>query len=243
MEVHHHPHVERKRFKEYFLEFLMIFLAVTLGFFAENIREHFSNNEMANQLSRQVVQELKMDTAYLNSIIESQASQNTAADSLFSMLQNPIDKIDAIALERLTDSCFYITAFTPSSGAINSIKNKIDLKQFSSTRISDYINDYEADKNWIKSIEATQVQQISQIIQKFMQQHFSANDFYKIRILHVKPGGVLRKISADDLEDFRAGIVTIEDFNHLLGKAYKYSRESAINFMQYVQKEYNIKDE
>src|SRR5215471_21784226 len=41
MEVHHHPHVEKKNFKEYFLEFVMIFLAVTLGFFAENIREHF----------------------------------------------------------------------------------------------------------------------------------------------------------------------------------------------------------
>jgi hypothetical protein len=44
MEVHHHPHLphgEKKKFKEYFLEFLMIFLAVTLGFFAENVREHF----------------------------------------------------------------------------------------------------------------------------------------------------------------------------------------------------------
>ncbi|KAA9041153.1 histidine kinase [Ginsengibacter hankyongi] len=30
MEVHHHPHVEKKGFKEYFLEFLMIFLAVTI---------------------------------------------------------------------------------------------------------------------------------------------------------------------------------------------------------------------
>jgi len=40
MEVHHHPTVEKKNFKEYFLEFLMIFLAVTLGFFAESYREH-----------------------------------------------------------------------------------------------------------------------------------------------------------------------------------------------------------
>ncbi|HEY4875714.1 MAG TPA: hypothetical protein VIH86_09100 [Puia sp.] len=41
MEVHHHPdvHHQRKRFKEYFLEFLMIFLAVTMGFFAESLRE------------------------------------------------------------------------------------------------------------------------------------------------------------------------------------------------------------
>ena len=36
MEVHHHPdnHHNSKKWKEYFSEFLMIFLAVTLGFFA-----------------------------------------------------------------------------------------------------------------------------------------------------------------------------------------------------------------
>jgi hypothetical protein len=32
MEVHHHPNVERKKIKEYFLEFLMIFLAVSSYF-------------------------------------------------------------------------------------------------------------------------------------------------------------------------------------------------------------------
>ena len=46
MEVHHHPHVEKKNFKQYFLEFLMIFLAVTLGFFAENVREQRNNREI-----------------------------------------------------------------------------------------------------------------------------------------------------------------------------------------------------
>ena len=50
MEVHHHPHVDsdshrKKGFKEYFLEFLMIFLAVTMGFFAENIRQHFEDRK------------------------------------------------------------------------------------------------------------------------------------------------------------------------------------------------------
>src|SRR5689334_23460696 len=42
MEVHHHPQVEKKNLKEYLLEGLMIFVAVTLGFFAETIREHIS---------------------------------------------------------------------------------------------------------------------------------------------------------------------------------------------------------
>jgi hypothetical protein len=36
MEVHHPPdlHYDKRRFREYLLEFEMIFLAVTLGFFA-----------------------------------------------------------------------------------------------------------------------------------------------------------------------------------------------------------------
>ena len=62
MEVHHHPHVEKKNFKEYFLEFLMIFLAVTMGFFAEQIREHFVDNAKVKQYMKEIVENLKYDT-------------------------------------------------------------------------------------------------------------------------------------------------------------------------------------
>ena len=55
MEVHHHPHVPNhaKPWKEYLLEGLMIFLAVSLGFIAENIREHISeqNKKKIHELS------------------------------------------------------------------------------------------------------------------------------------------------------------------------------------------------
>ena len=47
MEVHKHPHdvTHKKKWREYLLEFFMIFLAVTAGFFAENIREHLDDNK------------------------------------------------------------------------------------------------------------------------------------------------------------------------------------------------------
>ena len=66
MEVHHHPHVEKKGFKEYFLEFLMIFLAVTLGFFAENIREKITEHERAKKYAGTMVNDLEEDTTSLN---------------------------------------------------------------------------------------------------------------------------------------------------------------------------------
>ena len=61
MEVHHHPdlHHKKKDFKEYFLEFLMIFLAVTLGFFAENIRERIKDSEQGEQYIQSLVEDLE----------------------------------------------------------------------------------------------------------------------------------------------------------------------------------------
>jgi hypothetical protein len=41
MEVHHPHHpTHKKKWSEYILEFFLLFTAVTLGFFAENLREH-----------------------------------------------------------------------------------------------------------------------------------------------------------------------------------------------------------
>ena len=64
MEVHHHPSVHKKNFKEFFLEFVMIFLAVTLGFIAENIRESITNHEQEKHYVESLINDLKEDTAY-----------------------------------------------------------------------------------------------------------------------------------------------------------------------------------
>ena len=65
MEVHHHPNVEKKNFKEYFLEFVMIFLAVTLGFIAENIREDITEHQRAKTFAASMIEDLKADTAQI----------------------------------------------------------------------------------------------------------------------------------------------------------------------------------
>src|SRR5215510_3739153 len=70
MEIHH-PKVEKKKFKEYLLEGLMIFIAVTLGFFAENIREHLADKEKAKQGIETIITSIASDTMQLNNIIAS----------------------------------------------------------------------------------------------------------------------------------------------------------------------------
>jgi hypothetical protein len=70
MEVHHHPNVEKKNLKEYLLEGLMIFIAVTLGFFAESLREHFTNKEIVKVNIESLVRNLEEDSFSLGATIK-----------------------------------------------------------------------------------------------------------------------------------------------------------------------------
>ena len=86
MEVHHHPNVEKKGFKEYFLEFVMIFLAVTMGFIAESIREKITENNAANDYARSLFQDLKKDTAELNTEISEMNFVSARIDTFINLV-------------------------------------------------------------------------------------------------------------------------------------------------------------
>ena len=68
MEVHHHPqlHHNPKPWKEYLLEGLMIFIAVSLGFFAEQLREHFVESKREKEYVQSLYNDLKTDTALIH---------------------------------------------------------------------------------------------------------------------------------------------------------------------------------
>ena len=55
MEVHTHTHTPRKKWTHYFWEFFMLFLAVTLGFFVENQREHLVEHRREKQYIRSMI--------------------------------------------------------------------------------------------------------------------------------------------------------------------------------------------
>ncbi len=82
MEVHHHPEVEKKGFKEYILEGLMIFLAVTMGFFAESIRDGISDRAKEYEYITSMVEDARTDTADIHWCIRENSARLKAIDSL-----------------------------------------------------------------------------------------------------------------------------------------------------------------
>jgi|SRR5215203_355889 len=98
MEVHHHAHTERKKWTHYFWEFFMLFLAVTLGFFVENQREHYIEHKRGLQYIRSFVEDLKTDTSRFSVVIKGFAKKEAELDQLY--LCN-----DSIRLNRNPSDC------------------------------------------------------------------------------------------------------------------------------------------
>jgi len=69
MEVHHHAHTSRKKWTNYFWEFLMLFLAVFCGFLAENFREHQVEKSRGKQYMVSMYEDLKTDTTILREML------------------------------------------------------------------------------------------------------------------------------------------------------------------------------
>jgi len=93
MEVHHPHHpTHKKKWSEYIIEFVMLFTAVTLGFFAENIREHIAENQKKSELMKIVALDLQRDLKQLEFHKQDYAVKYKACDSLLSIVDmNPKD--------------------------------------------------------------------------------------------------------------------------------------------------------
>src|ERR1700760_1094117 len=91
MEVHHHPQLEHKPkpWKEYLLEGLMIFVAVTMGFFAESLREHINDRDKEEKYVIALKAELKSDTASYNRSLTQIFYLRPLIDSLFLNASEP----------------------------------------------------------------------------------------------------------------------------------------------------------
>jgi hypothetical protein len=135
MEVHHHPHLphgEKKKFKEYFLEFLMIFLAVTLGFIGENIREHITETKSAHQYLESFRNDLLQNQIQIKKYDSLYTHELPVYDSIISIFYEKTENKNLTVLSRLLldgQKNIVITINTPtyqqliSSGSMRYLKN------------------------------------------------------------------------------------------------------------------------
>lgn len=144
MEVHHHPHVEKKSFKEYLLEGLMIFLAVTMGFIAENIREKSSEHETEKKNIEIVVNNLRDDMTRLKNCIEQNNIKVKVLDSIISFKERiKLTKDSVNKLVRLIYKCGPNFDFISNDAAIEQMKSSGTIRLIKNKEVLDSILKYE----------------------------------------------------------------------------------------------------
>lgn len=143
MEVHAHTHTQRKKWTHYFWEFFMLFLAVTLGFFVENQREHYVEHQRVKEFARTLAADIARDTAnivYISGRIKIQVKN---IDSLVAYLKthkpHELRNIDLFAFTVLDR----YPAYRWSRSTLEQIKNSGSLRYFGDTMVR-YISFYDA---------------------------------------------------------------------------------------------------
>jgi hypothetical protein len=141
MEVHHHSH-KPKNWKEYITEFLMLFAAVTLGFFAENVREHQIIEHKTQQNLQSIILDLKKDSVLIQDRIKEYENATIYLNKLNDLFveyqvnklpkNEYLDKMMLIGDSLIFGTSFYINNSsyknTIASGSFSNI-NSIELKR------------------------------------------------------------------------------------------------------------------
>ena len=143
MEVHHSHHpTHKKKWSEYIIEFVMLFAAVTLGFFAENVREHQIIEHKTYQNLESVVLDLKKDSLLIQERIKEYENATLYLEKLNDLYleyqlntlskNEYLDKVLLISDSLIFGNSFYINNSsyknTIASGSFSNI-NSIELKR------------------------------------------------------------------------------------------------------------------
>jgi hypothetical protein len=242
MEIHHHPRLDHKAkpWKEYLLEGLMIFIAVMMGFIAENVREGITNREHVKDLVSQLVKDLNSDTLQLNEIYKEESEILKANDSLMSLLQFPMEKENMGQLQQFIVRSHDFWPFHPSAGAMGAIKSEIHLKQFSNSEMIGLIADYERHIDLLRTVQEITLQYQRSYIDPFLLHHFTAAslDAAFKKSFGVQTG--LRNMSQEDLTQLGADMVLIRINTNELLENNRRLKTDAANLLQYVVGQYNL---
>ena len=129
MEVHAHTHTARKKWTHYFWEFLMLFMAITLGFFVENRREHFVEHQRAKAYAANLYEELKKDTARLNSVSRRNNEVAGQLDTFCILVkENKRQNVTTGMLYFYANSVTQVEYFSSSNTTIEQLKGSGNLR-------------------------------------------------------------------------------------------------------------------
>jgi len=261
MEVHHHPKVEKKNFKEYLLEGFMIFVAVMLGFFAESLRESLLEKERVHGYMEEMVENLKADTLRFHHALSYNENASPNLDSFRY-------EIDSAAAGQIHGNRLYFLALSSGQfstvlfkeAAISELKNSGSMRLIHDRHLADEILEYY--DRWVKAayLKNDELDKTSDELNHEEQNFFYGEHFEKLiksettfsytpdtsvlnyinRIKQRNPPLVLLNSNPSDLKKLNNEVIASETALHNYNSFIRLDLNSADSLISKIQKEYNL---
>jgi hypothetical protein len=150
----------------------MLFLAVSLGFFVENLRERYTEAEREEQYIKTMVEDLKSDTAQLQHLIAVRKNRVFELDTLLELISSDRYMKEAKTVYRLHQWPHWdILRFFPSDKTMQQLKNAGNLRLIRNQKVSDALIGYDVFVRNRKEYEPLQVDlanQMNQYVEKLI---------------------------------------------------------------------------
>ena len=260
MEVHHHPKVEKKNFKEYFLEFLMIFLAVTLGFFAESLREHIVDKNRIHDYMQEMVENLQYDSVRCTINYKVNVVREKGMDSLRAEIKKGINgNINSNALYYYSFQYFgNFSHAVFNNSAITELKNSGTFRLIENKNLTSEIYDYyqrklvAADSKMPTKAETDDIEKLSneffsltdiddwvESYDNISSKTYSTDYNYQNLLQHNPPLQLLKKDPAD-LERLYTAVAQFERNIKVYNFWLLYCKEASTKLISDIKKEYHL---
>lgn len=261
MEIHAHSHTSdpdnhrgKKKWFHYFWEFLMLFLAVTLGFFVENQREHYVEHHRLIRFAKQLVRGLEKDTLQQYGVIDILNFKEKTIDSLRYFLAMPKDdSVKWIGIYRNVLTLENPFRYTYQKPVFDQINYSGSLRLFTNEHITDSLIDYVYNGTIIEWQTNAEIEFITTTVIPFMNLHFDKNlivqrfDTYikkpgwdSTKLGNTLPSGFLEHV-AEWEHIFENIVITAREKHELPYLNILEERERAIILISSLTKEFHLK--
>ena len=245
MEVHHHPEVEKKGLKEYILEGLMIFLAVTMGFFAESLREHIDNNEKGHEYVQSLLVDLKADTAEINNYFDNFAITRAQYKLLVDDLEKPLLH-DTAYLSKFYDAAHYTLGLYSvrfTNRVVSQLKSSDNFRLIINNEVAGEITNYSNGTAACENQEKV-VEYYTEDSEKFARQMINMKAYGFLNTQR-RIDNTITLISTDhkDAEQYANAIYMKAAVESSYCRLVREQKQLAIKLIALLKREYNLNDE
>lgn len=168
---------------KYLFEFILIFLAVFLGFLADNFRDEYLEKQEANKLAKSFYEELKNDSIVIASRVDGRIKKEQAIDYMISFLK---DSSLSTGSKSLSVNFLWATTvrtpiiFKSRTVVLEQLKSSGSIRYFKSDYLQKLVGDLSVVIDYINERQALEATVYKDYIEPIFLKHMDFDFQYKL---------------------------------------------------------------